>query len=250
MPVQNDYEKPLTHVHFRAEGDMEFRTLLYIPERAPPNFLNDYYGHKAQLKLYVRRVFISDDFEELIPRHETYTPLLRTLRCTSCDSNAQLSCDACVVHLSLLCETACDLVRSTTAPHRHTLPLTKVTRVRVLMGHPAAANGAKQGRVEQSQCLRPVACLCRYLSFLKGIVDSDTLPLSVSRETLQAHASLKVIKKKIVRKVLDSLKKLSDAEKEGADAGTSLPLLHHLVSVLPSASLWLMPSRTSYHIAA
>lgn len=68
LSVQNDYEKPLAHVHFRAEGDMEFRTLLYIPERAPPNFLNDYYGNKAQLKLYVRRVFISDDFEELIPR--------------------------------------------------------------------------------------------------------------------------------------------------------------------------------------
>lgn len=66
--MQNDYEKPLAHVHFRAEGDVEFRTLLYIPERAPPNFLNDYYGNKAQLKLYVRRVFISDDFEELIPR--------------------------------------------------------------------------------------------------------------------------------------------------------------------------------------
>ena len=59
----------------------------------------------------------------------------------------------------------------------------------------------------------------RYLSFLKGIVDSDTLPLSVSRETLQAHASLKVIKKKIVRKVLDSLKKMADAEKEADDAG-------------------------------
>ena len=69
MPIpQSDYEKPLAHVHFRAEGDVEFRTLLYVPERAPPNFLNDYYGNKAALKLYVRRVFISDDFEELIPR--------------------------------------------------------------------------------------------------------------------------------------------------------------------------------------
>ena len=63
---------------------------------------------------------------------------------------------------------------------------------------------------------------CRYLSFLKGIVDSDTLPLSVSRETLQAHSSLKVIKKKIVRKVLDALKKMADAEKEGSDAGMYL----------------------------
>ena len=67
------------------------------------------------------------------------------------------------------------------------------------------------------------SAVCRYLSFLKGIVDSDTLPLSVSRETLQAHSSLKVIKKKIVRKVLDALKKMSDAEKEGADAGMPLP---------------------------
>ena len=52
-------------------------------------------------------------------------------------------------------------------------------------------------------------------------MDSDTLPLSVSRESLQAHASLKVIKKKVVRKVLDTLKRLADAEKEveaGADA--------------------------------
>lgn len=55
-------------MHFRAEGDVEFRALLYVPESAPPNFLADYYGHKPSLKLYVRRVFISDDFEELIPR--------------------------------------------------------------------------------------------------------------------------------------------------------------------------------------
>ncbi len=47
-------------------------------------------------------------------------------------------------------------------------------------------------------------------------MDSDTLPLSVSRETLQAHSSLKVIKKKIVRKVLDALKRLSDAERDAA----------------------------------
>lgn len=45
-------------------------------------------------------------------------------------------------------------------------------------------------------------------------MDSDTLPLSVSREVLQEHASLKVIKKKIVRKTLDMLKQLADSEKE------------------------------------
>ena len=49
------------------------------------------------------------------------------------------------------------------------------------------------------------------------MVDSDTLPLSVSRETLQAHASLKTIKKKIVRKLLDMFKKMAETETaEGA----------------------------------
>ena len=43
-----------------------------------------------------------------------------------------------------------------------------------------------------------------------GIVDSDTLPLNVSREMLQQHSALKTIKKKLIRKVLDMLKKLAD----------------------------------------
>lgn len=51
--------------------------------------------------------------------------------------------------------------------------------------------------------------LPKYLSYIRGMVDSDDLPLNVSRETLQQHKLLKVIKKKLVRKVLDMLKKLS-----------------------------------------
>lgn len=54
----------------------------------------------------------------------------------------------------------------------------------------------------------------RYLSFVQGIVDSDTLPLQVSRENLQQHAALKTIKKKLVRKALDMIRKLADAETE------------------------------------
>lgn len=54
----------------------------------------------------------------------------------------------------------------------------------------------------------------KYLSFIKGVVDSDDLPLNVSRETLQQHKLLKVIKKKLVRKTLDMIKKI---EKEDYD---------------------------------
>ena len=49
-----------------------------------------------------------------------------------------------------------------------------------------------------------------YLNFIRGVVDSDDLPLNVSRETLQQHKLLKVIKKKLVRKTLDMIKKISD----------------------------------------
>jgi len=54
----------------------------------------------------------------------------------------------------------------------------------------------------------------KYLKFILGIVDSDDLPLNVSRETLQQSKLLKVIKKKIVRKILDMIKKLSETDFE------------------------------------
>lgn len=61
-------DKPLSHVHFKAEGDVEFKSILFIPEKAPPGFMDNYYSNKAGLKLYVRRVFISEEFEDLMPR--------------------------------------------------------------------------------------------------------------------------------------------------------------------------------------
>merc|ERR1712142_1159456 len=52
----------------------------------------------------------------------------------------------------------------------------------------------------------------KYLSFIRGIVDSDDLPLNVSHEQLQQHKLLKVIKKKLVRKALDMIKKIDDSD--------------------------------------
>lgn len=66
----------------------------------------------------------------------------------------------------------------------------------------------------------------KYLNFIRGIVDSDDLPLNVSRETLQQNKLLKVIKKKLVRKVLDMIKKLDDKDFEDfwKEYGTNIKL--------------------------
>ncbi|KAJ9186438.1 hypothetical protein P3X46_002010 [Hevea brasiliensis] len=117
-------EKPLAWSHFTAEGDVEFKAVLFVPPKAPHDLYESYYNaNKSNLKLYVRRVFISDEFDELLPK---------------------------------------------------------------------------------------------YLNFLKGLVDSDTLPLNVSREMLQQHSSLKTIKKKLIRKALDMIRRIADEDPDEA----------------------------------
>lgn len=98
---------------------MTFRALLFVPRVQPTDSFNKYGTKTDHIKLYVRRVFITDEFNDLMPN---------------------------------------------------------------------------------------------YLAFIQGIVDSDDLPLNVSRETLQQHKLIKIIKKKLVRKVLDMLKKIPDDE--------------------------------------
>merc|ERR1712117_16618 len=107
--ITKDKNGPMTQTHFIAEGEVTFKSLLFVPNNQPSEQFNKYGQAAENIKLYVRRVFITDDFKDMMPN---------------------------------------------------------------------------------------------YLSFVKGVVDSDDLPLNVSRETLQQHKLLKVIKKKLVRKTL------------------------------------------------
>jgi heat shock protein beta len=128
-----DFEEPLGRIHFTAEGEVSFKSILFIPKKAPTDVFQKYGTKTENIKLYVRRVFITDDFQDIIPK---------------------------------------------------------------------------------------------YLNFVRGVVDSDDLPLNVSRETLQQNKLIKLIRKKIVRKVLDMIKKLEkeDADKFWAEYSTNIKL--------------------------
>merc|ERR1711988_702158 len=120
--VSKDYLDPLAYTHFNAEGEIEFKSVLFLPKKAPFDQMDNYWTKKAEVKLYVRRVLVADKFEDLLPR---------------------------------------------------------------------------------------------YLNFVKGVVDSDDLPLNVSREQLQQSKIMKVISKKLVRKILELMKKLAKEEDSG-----------------------------------
>ena len=59
----------MEHIHFRAEGEVDFKSILFIPKRAPYDMFENYHGKSSSLKLYVRRVLINEEFEDLMPKY-------------------------------------------------------------------------------------------------------------------------------------------------------------------------------------
>lgn len=70
--ITKDPDAPLAWTHFKAEGDLEFRAILYVPSEAPTNAFETTKGEKRGVKLYVRRVFITDNFDMVIPKYLSF----------------------------------------------------------------------------------------------------------------------------------------------------------------------------------
>lgn len=67
--IAKDWQAPLAKTHFAVEGDVEFRAILFVPQMLPPELKQNMFEDKGRnLKLYVKRVFISDSFEDIVPR--------------------------------------------------------------------------------------------------------------------------------------------------------------------------------------
>merc|ERR1712187_690552 len=67
--ISKDYLDPLAYTHFNAEGEIELKSILFLPKKAPMDMMDNYWTKKSEVKLFVRRVLVAEKFEELLPRY-------------------------------------------------------------------------------------------------------------------------------------------------------------------------------------
>merc|ERR1712178_199203 len=76
--ISKDYLEPLAQTHFNAEGEIDFKSILYVPKKAPMDMMDNYWTKKSEVKLYVRRVLVAEKFEDLLPRYLNFIRVLST----------------------------------------------------------------------------------------------------------------------------------------------------------------------------
>eukprot|EP00961_Rhodomonas_salina_P080235 1079276-Rhodomonas_salina.1 len=70
--LTKEFDDPLEKIHFTAEGEIQFRSILFVPKKAPSDLFDKLQTKQNNLRLYVRRVFISDEFDDLMPRYLSF----------------------------------------------------------------------------------------------------------------------------------------------------------------------------------
>lgn len=70
--ISKDYLDPLAYTHFNTEGEIEFKSLLFLPKKEPFDMMDNYHQKKSEIKLYVRCVLVADKFEDLLPRYQNF----------------------------------------------------------------------------------------------------------------------------------------------------------------------------------
>merc|ERR1712039_555594 len=68
--ISKDYLDPLAYTHFNAEGEIEFKSILFLPKKAPFDMMDNYWQKKSEVKLFVRRVVDSDDLPLNVSREQ------------------------------------------------------------------------------------------------------------------------------------------------------------------------------------
>ena len=67
-----DSDEPMAKSHFTAEGEVTFKSILFVPKTAPLDMFQNYGKRVDHIKMYVRRVFITDNFEDMMPKYLSF----------------------------------------------------------------------------------------------------------------------------------------------------------------------------------